>query len=67
MPDAMTSAFAVATDLSGIQFGPNLPTFHEIRSLASRLFGIENGEDFAQRSLGHKNFAMTKKYLDSHG
>lgn len=67
MPDAMTSAFAEARELIGIQFGPNPPTFHEIRSLASRLFGIENGEEFAQRLLGHKNLSMTKKYLDPRG
>lgn len=67
MPDAMTGAFAEARDLSGIQFGANPPTFHEIRSLASRLYEVENGEEFAQRLLGHKNIAMTKKYLDSRG
>ena len=67
MPDAMTSAFADARELSGIQFGPNPPIFHEIRSLASRLYEVENGEEFAQRLLGHKNLSMTKKYLDSRG
>lgn len=67
MPDAMTSAFAEARELIGIQFGPNPPTFHEIRSLASRLYEVGNGEEFAQRLLGHKNLSMTKKYLDSRG
>lgn len=67
MPDAITSAFAEARELSGIQFGNNPPSFHEIRSLASRLYAVENGEDFAQRLLGHKNMSMTKKYLDSRG
>lgn len=66
-PDALTGAFAEAREISGIRFGPNPPTFHEIRSLASRLYEVENGEDFAQRLLGHKNLSMTKKYLDSRG
>ncbi len=66
-PDGLTQAFADARELSGVNFGPNPPTFHEIRSLASRLYEVENGEDFAQRLLGHKNISMTKKYLDSRG
>ncbi|MGK3125250.1 tyrosine-type recombinase/integrase [Candidatus Pantoea formicae] len=40
--------------------GSNPPSFHEIRSLASRVYEMENGEDFAQRLLGHKNMSMTK-------
>ncbi|WP_337039010.1 tyrosine-type recombinase/integrase [Pantoea anthophila] len=67
LPDALTGAFAEAREMSGIKFGPNPPTFHEIRSLASRLYEVENGEDFAQRLLGHKSLSMTKKYLDSRG
>lgn len=66
-PDALTQAFAEARELSGIKFGENPPTFHEIRSLASRLFEAENGEDFAQKLLGHKNLSMTKKYLNARG
>ncbi|WP_338103668.1 hypothetical protein [Mixta mediterraneensis] len=27
------------------------------------MYEVENGEDFAQRLLGHKNLSMTKKYL----
>ena len=67
LPDALTSAFAEARDLSGLQFGPHPPSFHEIRSLSGRLYEAENGEEFAQRLLGHKNISMTKKYLDSRG
>nr|WP_261766111.1 tyrosine-type recombinase/integrase [Pantoea agglomerans] len=67
LPDALTGAFAEAREMSGIKFGPDPPTFHEIRSLASRLYEVENGEDFAQRLLGHKSLSMTKKYLDSRG
>ena len=63
----LTQAFAEARSLSGIVFGPNPPTFHEIRSLASRLYEVEKDEMFAQRLLGHKTMTMTKKYLDSRG
>jgi len=48
-PDALTGAFAEAREISGIKFGPDPPTLHEIRSLASRLYELENGKDFAQR------------------
>nr|WP_286165229.1 tyrosine-type recombinase/integrase [Pantoea sp. 201603H] len=67
LPDAITGAFTEARSQSGIQFGANPPSFHEIRSLASRLYAVENGEEFAQRLLGHKNMSMTKKHLDSRG
>lgn len=66
-PDALTAAFAEAREISGIKSGPNPPTFHEIRSLASRLYEVEKGEDFAQKLPDHKNLSMTKKYLDSRG
>lgn len=66
-PDAITGSFGEARESSGLKFGANPPSFHEIRSLASRLYEMENGEEFAQRLLGHKNIAMTKKYLDSRG
>lgn len=66
-PDGLTQAFSDVRDMTGIKFGPNPPSFHEIRSLASRLYKDERGEEFAQRLLGHKNLTMTKKYLDSRG
>ncbi len=66
-PDGLTQAFADTRDQSGLKFGPNPPSFHEIRSLASRLYKNEKGEEFAQRLLGHKNIAMTKKYMDARG
>ncbi|MGD8105803.1 tyrosine-type recombinase/integrase [Pantoea sp. FN0302] len=53
--------------MSGLHFGPHPPSFHEIRSLSGRLYETENGKEFAQRLLGHKNISMTKKYLDSRG
>ncbi len=66
-PGSITEGFRRAREMCGINFGPNPPTFHEIRSLASRLYETEKDEGFTQRLLGHKNIAMTKKYLDSRG
>ena len=44
LSDAITGAFTEARSLSGVQFGASPPSFHEIRSLASRLYAVENGE-----------------------
>lgn len=66
-PDGLTQAFSDTRDITMLKFGPNPPSFHEIRSLASRLYEREKGEEFAQRLLGHKNLSMTKKYLDARG
>ncbi|CCJ83490.1 Phage integrase [Cronobacter dublinensis 1210] len=66
-PDALTQAFADTRDSTSLRFGPNPPSFHEIRSLSGRLYEVEYGEEFAQRLLGHKNLSMTKKYLDARG
>jgi len=63
----VTQAFSKVRDGCGLDPGPNPPPYHEIRSLASRLYEKERGEEFAQRLLGHKNLAMTKKYLDARG
>ncbi|WP_411752070.1 tyrosine-type recombinase/integrase [Serratia sp. (in: enterobacteria)] len=65
-PDALTKAFVKARNATMLELGDNPPKFHEIRSLASRLFSIEKGEEFA-RLLGHKSAVMTKKYLDLRG
>lgn len=43
------------------------PTFHEIRSLAGRLYEKEKGKEFARNLLGHKSEKMTDKYLDARG
>lgn len=43
----------------------NKPTFHEIRSLAARLYEEEKGAEFTKKLLGHKSMAMTDKYLDN--
>jgi len=67
LPNAINGPFTEASSLSCVQFGASPPSFHEIRSLARRLYAEENGEEFTQRLLGHKNMSMTKKYLDSCG
>lgn len=66
-PDGLTQAFSEVRDETDLKFGPNPPPYHEIRSLASRLYERERGEDFAQKLLGHKSLTMTKKYLDARG
>lgn len=43
------------------------PTFHEIRSLAKRLYTKEYGKEFSQALLGHKTEAMSAKYEDLRG
>jgi len=47
--------------------GPHAPTFHEIRSLAARLYADQYGAEFAQALLGHKSAEMTALYRDSRG
>ncbi|HIA7339490.1 TPA: tyrosine-type recombinase/integrase, partial [Escherichia coli] len=63
-PDGLTKKFVAARKLTGIQFSENPPTFHEIRSLAGRLYKETRGEEFAQRLLGHTSEKTTKMYLD---
>jgi integrase len=63
----ITAAFAEARDKSGLTWpaGKTPPTFHEIRSLAARLYA-EQGID-AQALLGHKSPDMTALYRDVRG
>lgn len=51
----------------GSEPGRTPPTFHEIRSLAARLYANEYGPDVAQAMLGHKSAKMTSLYRDSRG
>ena len=46
--------------------GDNPPTFHEIRSLASRLYKAQPGVD-VQVLLGHSTAAITGMYQDPRG
>ncbi|EAV3607989.1 integrase, partial [Salmonella enterica subsp. enterica serovar Cotham] len=48
-PDGLTKKFVKARKISGVKFSDNPPTFHEIRSLAGRLYKDERGEEFAQK------------------
>ncbi|XTZ40024.1 tyrosine-type recombinase/integrase [Salmonella enterica] len=64
-PDGLTKKFVTARKLSGVVFGENPPTFHEIRSLSGRLYREVYGEDFAQKLLGHTSESTTKLYLDA--
>ncbi|HDC1420240.1 TPA: phage integrase Arm DNA-binding domain-containing protein [Salmonella enterica] len=63
-PDTLTKKFVAARKLSGMTLSDNPPTFHEIRSLAGRLYKDAYGEDFAQKLLGHTSESTTKLYLD---
>ncbi|ECG8589181.1 tyrosine-type recombinase/integrase [Salmonella enterica subsp. salamae] len=49
---------------SGVNFSDNPPTFHEIRSLAGRLYKDERGEVLAQKLLDHTSENTTKRYLN---
>jgi integrase len=56
---------AVAEGLITLPAGKTPPSFHEIRSLAERLYSAE-GID-TQALLGHKSPTMTAKYHDARG
>lgn len=47
-----------------LEDGRTLPTFHEIRSLAIRLYTLQNGKEFAQALAGHKDMKTTLLYTD---
>lgn len=67
--NGMTTAFANVRDSLGIEAGDGRtpPSFHEIRSLAERMYREEFGVDFAQAILGHKTAKMTNEYDDLRG
>lgn len=64
-PDRLSHAFAEARLLAGID-GPNPPTWHEIRSLAKRLYK-EQGNVDTKALLGHKTDRMSDLYADARG
>jgi hypothetical protein len=64
-PDRLSHAFAEARDLAGIK-GDNPPTWHEIRSLAKRLYK-EQGNVDTKALLGHKTERMSDLYADARG
>lgn len=63
--DSLTKGFVKARNYSGLKFSESPPSFHEIRSLAGRMYEKEFGKDFTQKLLGHKSEKMTEKYLDT--
>lgn len=67
--NGLTDGFAAARDAAGVgaRDGKTPPSFHEIRSLAQRLYRAEYGAEFAQAMLGHKNASMTAVYNDLRG
>ena len=68
-PDRMSHAFTEARKLAGIPDvadGKTAPTFHEVRSLASRLYKDQGNVD-VQSLLGHKHAKMTEVYQDLRG
>lgn len=50
-----------------VEKGRTPATFHELRSLAARLYTEQYGAEFAQALLGHKSAEMTALYRDSRG
>jgi integrase len=67
--DVITKYFKKARDAAEITWEKDrtAPTFHEIRSLAARLYADQYGGDFAQAILGHKSASMTALYRDTRG
>ncbi|WP_238392818.1 tyrosine-type recombinase/integrase [Buttiauxella sp. 3AFRM03] len=61
---SLTKGFVKARKNAGIELSDCPPTFHEIRSLAGRLYEKAFGKEFTQKLLGHKSEKMTEKYLD---
>lgn len=67
--DRISEEFATQRDAVGVKGreGKKPPSFHEIRSLAIRLYSDEIGADFAQALAGHKSAEMTALYRDNRG
>ncbi|MGL9723946.1 phage integrase Arm DNA-binding domain-containing protein [Sodalis sp. (in: enterobacteria)] len=63
----LSTGFRKAREASGLTWERDPPPFHEIRSLAARLYTDEKGRDYAQKLLGHKSSEMTDKYRDVRG
>lgn len=68
--DKITRAFQDARDATeGLKWekGKTPASFHEIRSLAARLYSEQYDPAFAQALLGHKSAEMTSLYRDVRG
>lgn len=64
-PDRISHAFTAARKLAGIP-DEAAPTFHEIRSLAKRLYDQQGNVD-TKALLGHKTERMSDLYADPRG
>jgi integrase len=76
--DTITKGFMAARNRTALLWEPKVdkagkeipvtpPTFHEIRSLAARLYTEQCGKDFSQALLGHKHAMTTDLYRDVRG
>jgi integrase len=66
--DTITKGFSRASKLAGvIGEGKTPPSFHEIRSLAIRIYANQYGQVFAQAIAGHKDAATSALYRDNRG
>ncbi|WP_050747594.1 tyrosine-type recombinase/integrase [Sodalis glossinidius] len=63
----LSAGFRKARKASGLTWERNPPPFHEIRSLAARLYTDKKGRDYEQKLLGHNSSEMTDKYRDVRG
>lgn len=66
-PEQITRHFNLARDKTNLTWDKNPPTFHELRSLSSRLYTEERGKDFSQALLGHKSEKTASLYRDVRG
>jgi len=65
-PDSISDGFRRARKAAGLKWEGKPPSFHELRSLAGRLYDRQDGIS-AQAVLGHKDPATTARYIDSRG
>lgn len=65
----LSTTFAALRKKAEIEWeaGKTPATFHELRSLAARLYTAQHGPDFAQALLGHKSASTTDMYRDTRG
>ncbi len=68
-PGNLSLKFAAIRKAAGLTppDGKTPASFHELRSLAARLYANQFGAEFAQKLLGHKSAEMTSLYRDSRG
>lgn len=65
-PDGLSKKFSQSFVRAGlpVEAGRRAPTYHEIRSLAIRLWTAQAGKEFAKTLAGHKNMKTTLLYSD---